>query len=199
MQLSTKTQGLSIVGLTLVVIAIVYAGTPSASNPETLSDHIGYMLRVTARLSFGALLLAYVARPLVQLVGWGRPLLIQRRYIGLAAAASLTVHFGYVAAFLITSGEPLDWVTGVFGGAAFALMWAMALTSTDPARRRLGAGWKRLHITGIHYVWLIFMQTFFGVAVESGSRWAEVMATLGLVALCIRLAAWLSQRFKRTA
>ena len=199
MQLSTKTQGLSIVGLTLVVIAIVYAGAPSASNPETLSDHIGYMLRVTARLSFGALLLAYVARPLVQLVGWGRPLLIQRRYIGLAAAASLTVHFGYVAASLITSGEPLDWVTGVFGGAAFALMWTMALTSTDPARRRLGAGWKRLHITGIHYVWLIFMQTFFGVAVESGSRWAEVMATLGLVALCIRLAAWLSQRFKRTA
>ena len=150
-------------------------------------------------MSFGALLLVYVARPLVQLVGWGRPLLIQRRYIGLAAAASLTVHFGYVAAFLITSGEPLDWVTGVFGGAAFALMWAMALTSTDPARRRLGAGWKRLHITGIHYAWLIFMQTFFGVAVESGSRWAEVMATLGLVALCIRLAAWLSQRFKRTA
>ncbi|MCH1597564.1 MAG: ferric reductase-like transmembrane domain-containing protein [Pseudomonadales bacterium] len=199
MQLSTKTQGLSIVGLTLVVIAIVYAGAPSASNPETLSDYIGYMLRVTARLSFSALLLAYIARPLVQLVGWGRPLLIQRRYIGLAAAASLTVHFGYVAAFLITSGEPLDWVTGVFGGAAFALMWAMALTSTDPARRRLGGGWKRLHITGIHYVWLIFMQTFFGVAVESGSRWAEVMATLGLVALCIRLAAWLSQRFKRTA
>ena len=199
MQLSTKTQGLSIVGLTLVVIAIVYAVAPSASIPETLSDRIGYMLRVTARLSFGALLLAYVARPLVQLVGWGRPLLIQRRYIGLAAAASLTVHFGYVAAFLITSGEPLDWVTGVFGGAAFALMWTMALTSTDPARRRLGAGWKRLHITGIHYVWLIFMQTFFGVAVESGSRWAEVMATLGLVALCIRLAAWLSQRFKRTA
>ena len=199
MQLSTKTQGLSIVGLTLVVIAIVYAVAPSASIPETLSDHIGYMLRVTARLSFGALLLAYVARPLVQLVGWGRPLLVQRRHIGLAAAASLTVHFGYVAAFLITSGEPLDWVTGVFGGAAFALMWAMALTSTDPARRRLGVGWKRLHITGIHYVWLIFMQTFFGVAVESGSRWAEVMATLGLVALWIRLAAWLSQRFKRTA
>ena len=49
MQLSTKTEGLSIVGLTLVVIAIVYAGAPSAFNPETLSDHIGYMLWVTAR------------------------------------------------------------------------------------------------------------------------------------------------------
>ena len=199
MQLTIKMWGLSIIALALIVIAIAYAVAPSAASPESLSEHIGYMLRVTARVGFGALLLAYVARPLVLLIGWGRPLLIQRRYVGLASAASLTVHFGYVAAFLITSGEPLDWVTGVFGGAAFALMWAMALTSTDPARRRLGAGWKRLHITGIHYVWLIFMQTFFGVAVESGSRWAEVMATLGLVSLCIRLAAWLSQRFKRTA
>ena len=139
MQLTTKMQGLSIVALTLIVVAIAYAVAPSASNPETLSEHIGYMLRVTALLGFSALLLAYIARPLSQLIGWGRTMLIQRRYIGLAAAASLTVHFGYVAAFLITSGEPLDSVTGVFGGAAFALMWAMALTSTDPARRRLEA------------------------------------------------------------
>jgi sulfoxide reductase heme-binding subunit YedZ len=199
MRLTIKMWGLSIIALALIVIAIAYAVAPSAASPESLSEHIGYMLRVTARVGFGALLLAYVARPVVLLIGWGRPLLIQRRYVGLAAAASLTVHFGYVAAFLITSGEPLDWVTGVFGGAAFALMWTMALTSTDAARRRLGAGWKRLHTIGIHYVWLIFMQTFVGVALESGSRWAEVMAALGLVALCIRLAAWLSQRFKRTA
>ena len=199
MRLTIKMWGLSIIALALIVIAIAYAVAPSAASPESLSEHIGYMLRVTARVGFGALLLAYVARPLVLLIGWGRPLLIQRRYVGLAAAASLTVHFGYVAAFLITSGEPLDWVTGVFGGAAFALMWTMALTSTDAARRRLGAGWKRLHTIGIHYVWLIFMQTFVGVALESGSRWAEVMAALGLVALCIRLAAWLNQRFKRTA
>ena len=199
MQPSAKTQGLMFVGLTLIVIATAYAAAPSATDAETLGEHIGYMLRVTARVGFGVLLLAYVARPLVQLIGWGRPLLVRRRYIGLAAAASLTIHFGYVAAFLLASGEPLDWVTGVFAGAAFALMWAMALTSTDAARRRLGAGWKRLHIIGIHYVWLIYMQTFLGVAMESGSRWAEVMAALGLVALCIRLAAWLSHRFKRTA
>ena len=87
MQLSPKTQGLSIVGLTLVVIAIVYAGAPSASNPETLSDHIGYMLRVAAREGSSATRLAYLDRPFVQRVGWGRPLLIQSRYIGLAESA----------------------------------------------------------------------------------------------------------------
>jgi threonine/homoserine efflux transporter RhtA len=87
MQLSTKTQGLSIVGLTLVVIAIVYAGAPSASNPETLSDHIGYMLRVTARLSFGALLLAYVARPLV--LSSSR----SARWLGQAAADTASLYW----------------------------------------------------------------------------------------------------------
>ena len=199
MLFSTKTQGLSIVALALIVMAIAYAEAPSPGNPETLSEHIGYMLRVTARLGFGALLLAYVARPVVQLISWGRPLLIQRRYIGLAAAASLTVHFGYVVAFLVTSGQPLEWVTAVFGGGAFALMWAMALTSTDAARRRLGSFWKRLHTFGLHYVWLVFMQTFIGVALQVGSRWAEVMAVFGLVALCIRMAAWSNHRFKRTA
>ena len=40
-----------------------------------------------ARVGFSATLPAYVARPLVQLVGWGRPLLIQSRYIGLAESA----------------------------------------------------------------------------------------------------------------
>ncbi len=199
MLLSTKSQGLSIVALALIFTAVAYATAPSPGNPETLSEHIGYMLRVTARLGFGALLLAYVARPVVQLTSWGRPLLIHRRYIGLAAAASLTIHFGYVVAFLVTSGQPLEWVTVVFAGGAFVLMWAMALTSTGASRRWLGSFWKPLHTFGLHYIWLIFMQTFIGVALQADSRWAEIMAVFGLVALCIRLAARSSHRFKRTA
>ena len=72
MLLSTKSQGLSIVALALIFTAVAYATAPSPGNPETMSEHIGYMLRVTARLGFGALLLAYVARPVVQLTSWGR-------------------------------------------------------------------------------------------------------------------------------
>ena len=80
MQLTIKMWGLSIIALALIVIAIAYAVAPSAASPESLSEHIGYMLRVTARVGFGLLLLAYVARPFVQLNGWGRPLLIASLY-----------------------------------------------------------------------------------------------------------------------
>ena len=90
-------------------------------------------------------------------------MLIHRRYIGLAAAASLTIHFGYVVAFLVTSGQPLEWVTAVFAGGAFVLMWAMALTSTGASRRWLGSLkaasylWPALCLADFH------AQTFIGV------------------------------------
>ena len=45
----------------------------------------------------------------------------------------------------------------------------------------------------------IYMQTFVGRVVAGDSVWAEVMVLLGLVALGIRLSAWLNQRFSRTA
>ena len=51
----------------------------------------------------------------------------------------------------------------------------------------------------MHYVWLIFMQTFIGVALTSDSSWALAMSALGMVALAVRLAAWTAQRFRRTA
>ena len=79
------------------------------------------MLRVTARLGFALLLLAYVTRLFFQLSGWGRELLLQRRYVGLSAALSLTVHFGYVVSHLHSSGESLELLTVVFGCAAFVL------------------------------------------------------------------------------
>jgi DMSO/TMAO reductase YedYZ heme-binding membrane subunit len=157
------------------------------------------MLRVTARLGFALLLLAYVTRPFFQLSGWGRELLLQRRYVGLSAALSLTVHFGYVVSHLRLSGESLDLLTVVFGGAAFVLAWAMTLTSSRAAQQKLDIYWRRLHLTGMDYLWLIYMQTFVGRVLAGDSVWAEVMVLLGLVALGIRLSARLNQRFSRTA
>jgi DMSO/TMAO reductase YedYZ heme-binding membrane subunit len=122
-----------------------------------------------------------------------------RRYLGLSAALSHTVHFGYVCAYLVVSDEPIDWTTIVFGGAAFGLMWVMALTSNNRAQRAMGLWWQRLHLVGMHYIWLIFMQTFVGVALAASSGWAQAMSVLGFVALGVRASAWLSQRFSRTA
>ncbi len=162
------------------------------------ADAIGYMLRVTARIAFAFLLLAYVARPLVVLTGYGRWLVRQRRYLGLAMALAHTVHFGYVVAFFVSSGEPLEWITIVFGGLAFVLMWSMAATSNNASVRRLGKSWKRLHAFGLHYLWLIFMQSFVGrVFVDDPDMIYLLLSIAGLAALVLRIAAYFVSR--RTA
>ena len=79
----------------------------------------------------------------------------------------MTVHFAHVCTYLTMFGENLDWLTGVFGGAASVLLWLTAATSSNAARFKLGVAWHRLHDFGMHYVWLIFMQTFVGVALTA--------------------------------
>ena len=125
--------------------------------------------------------------------------MLLRRCVGLSAALSFNVHFGYVVSHLRLSGESLDPLTVVFDGAAFVLAWVMTLTSSRAARQKRSIYWRRLHLTGMHYLWLIYMQTFVGRVLAGHSVWAEVMFLLGLVALGITLSAWLNQRFSRTA
>ena len=150
-------------------MVVALAEAPALSEADNLADHIGVMLRVTARLAFAMLLLAYIARPIAQPLR-NRGLLLQhRRSLGLAAALVKTVHFGYVWAFVVVSGETLEWLTVILGGAAFVLLWVMAATSSNYAQGKFGLSWRRLHLFGIHYVWLIFMQTFIGTAVSTGS------------------------------
>ena len=162
-------------------------------------DHIGYMLRVTARIAFILLLLAMIARPFRQLTGMGSELLRHRRYLGLAMAFVHTVHFGYVVAYLQTSGEPLEMVTLIFGGLAFLLTWIMEATSNNASQRALKAWWRRIHTLGIYYVWLIFMNTFIGVLLATSDPLYVGIVAVGLVAVSLRIAVFLRQRFSRTA
>ena len=83
------------------------------------ADAVGYMLRVTARVAFLFLILAYIARPLVVMFGTGQVLVANRRYLGLAMALAHTVHFIFVVISVRSSGESLEldavvWRIGVF-------------------------------------------------------------------------------------
>jgi DMSO/TMAO reductase YedYZ heme-binding membrane subunit len=164
-----------------------------------LREELGYALRVSARFAFFALLLAYIARPWQQLTGSGRWLLRHRRYFGLAAALTHTVHFGYIVALYVLTDEVLEAVTAVFGGLAYVMIWFMALTSNRASQQRLGTWWSRLHRFGMHYLWLIFMQSFAGRAIAEGDSLYVAIAAAGLAALMLRIAASLRQRFRRTA
>ena len=185
-----------IFGLCIALLGAGYLMMPAYAE---LADQVGYMLRVTARIAFAFFVAAYVARPMVVLVGKGRLLVANRRYLGLAMALAHTVHFVYVVASLRLSPEPLDYVILIFGGLAFVLMWAMAATSNDAAMRAMKHNWKRLHRFGLHYLWLIFTQSFAGrVFGEDPYYLYSILTVIALAALAMRVAAYRRQRARRT-
>jgi len=167
-----------------MLLAVSLISSPTFNDPV---DTYGYGLRVTARITFAFFMLAYVARPVQQLFGVGSWLVRHRRYLGLAAAFSHTVHFGYIVLWANASGEEIALVTLIFGGGAFVFLWLMALTSNDLSVRRLGLWWKRGHRFGMHYVWIVFVYTFMGVALAVPWYWFFVGA--GLAGLLLRILA----------
>lgn len=76
------------------------------------------------------------------------------------------------------------------GALAYAFIYLMALTSNDAAQRAMGRWWKRLHIVGLHYIWLIFLISYGGRAIHEDPAYhveGRLFAPLLLVALAIRL------------
>lgn len=156
--------------------------------------------RYTARVGFPLLILAYIARPLHQLApsGFTRWALVRRRWIGLGFACSHTIHLGALIMANRLAGETPPAITLIGGGLAYLLLYAMAFTSTDAAQRRLGKWWKRLHRFGIHYLWLIFAQSYLGRAFDPEKMWVGVIfGTIAFAAAGVRFAAWLRTRPSR--
>lgn len=193
--LSRGTRATLIIGTCAVALVAGFAAMPDYADR---ADAIGYALRITARIAFAFLMLAYIAGPWAVFTRQ-RWLVRNRRYLGLAMALAHTVHFGAVVAYLNLPASELEVVTLVFGGGAFVLMWLMAATSNDVSIRRLGKNWKRLHTVGLHYVWGVFMFTWLGAAGEAMPAVYIVMLGAGMAGLLLRVAAFWTQRARRTA
>ena len=177
-------RNLIFVSVLLLVVAALRLG-PSLVEP---GDYLGHALRVTAWISFSYFILAYAARPMRKVLGYGDWLVRHRRYLGLAAAFAHTVHFGYVVQYARTTTEVIEPATYVGGGLAFALFWMLALTSNDASMRWLKRGWKGLHRVGMHYIWFVYALTFSGgVGVHGLSTLFFGLCLLGLL---LRLLAW---------
>lgn len=180
-------------GLVLGVGAIV-AGFALGDG---LQDQWQHAARYTARVGFPLLILVYIARPLHQLApsGFSKAALAKRKWIGLGFAISHTIHLGALITALQLSGEERPLVTLIGGGFAYVLLYAMAFTSTAAAQRAMGRWWKRLHRFGIHYLWLIFAQSYLGRAFDPERMWVGVV--FGLIAFAaagVRFAAWIKSR-----
>lgn len=172
----------------LLLTSAVLLLHPPYGDPK---DYLSYALNATARVSYTFFILAYVARPLVSLLGVGQVLVANRRYLGLSAAFAHTVHFGYVVAFVQLTEMP-DLTTLVGAGLAFVLYWLMAATSNNASVRKLGVRWKHLHRFGVHYLWFIYALTFLGGAGES--FWSLFFFADAVLALGLRVLAYFKTR-----
>ncbi|MFN4354710.1 hypothetical protein [Parvibaculum sp.] len=167
------------------------------------SDGLQHFTRYTARFAFLIFIVAFSAGALAQLFpsDGTRWLRRNRRYIGLSFALAHFIHLGALTGFFVSIGEVPDVVTITGGGMAYVFVSLMAITSNDWSVRTLGpAAWRRLHLIGSYYIWLIFMNSYIGRIAREAPPEPRIIfiatAALGFAALGLRIAAWAKRRRK---
>jgi methionine sulfoxide reductase heme-binding subunit len=161
------------------------------------ADQLLLASRFTARASFALFLVTYSASSLVRL--WPsdatRLIMRHRRQWGLGFAWVHTVHLVALALYNIIILNMPGFQTLAGGGLAYALMYAMALTSNRSSMMALGIWWKRLHTVGIHWLWFIFTFSYFGRLFDPGRMMqGAILFPLCLAALGLRLWVWSRRR-----
>jgi len=154
------------------------------------SEAIHLFLRATARLSGILFLVPFTASPLHRLAkrSTTRWLVRERRSFGLTFAVAHGWHAVAVALFLTVLDEPVSALTRFGGTLGFVATAALAATSNDRAVRVLGRGWRKLHLAGSYYLWLIFAFTGGGAAFAGGRPGTVALAGLMAAGLGLRLA-----------
>jgi hypothetical protein len=181
--------------LALAVAALAGYGT----GPDGL--RLG--LRVTARWSFLFFWLSYVGGAMAILFGPAFAGLARHaRVLGLAFATAHLVHIGLVVWLGVVIGQiPLQGAGLWFFLVALFLTYLLALLSFGIGMRNLGRLWRPLLLLGTTYILIAFGGDFVGGALDQKTQhWlyaAEYVpfALLGLIAIPLRLAASLRQRF----
>lgn len=152
-------------------------------------------IRATARSSLLLFGLAFTAAALVRL--WPsdatRWLRRNRRYLGVAFAASHALHLAAIIQFAKADPAAFDAAsdprTRFIGIIAYVFVALMALTSFDAAVNVLGRrAWGLLHTIGAYYIWLVFLLSHLKRTPGQPLYWTG--ATLVLAMLALRLVAW---------
>lgn len=180
------------VALLAATIAVVGDGSAVA---------LSLAIRVTARTSFALFLAAFTASATHRLWpgGFTRWQRLNRRYLGVAFAASHLIHAAAIAA--LASLHPAAFheraaSMGMIPGlVAYGLLVAMAVTSLDRTAGWIGPrAWKVLHTVGALYLWGAFVKAFLIRALHAPGYWVAV--ALAVAAMGLRVAAW--RRGRRT-
>ncbi len=181
----------------VVGLAAVAAGLLAGADA---AERAGLAARWTARAALPLFLVTFLASTLVR--RWPgsatRALLRRRRQWGLGFALAHTIHLAALAVNIIVYAPGRTWQSLIGGGLAYAILYVMAITSTDGWQRRLGKWWKRLHGFGIYYLWFIFTASYAGRALgdDPGKRIVGLIFG-GMLVAALALRLW--PRRRRTA
>jgi len=201
MHLRDIPNGWSLTGVLALAVATIAFAIAAAHGFDV--EGISAVIRATARTSLLFFCLAFSAAALFSFLpnGWTRWQYRNRRYLGVAFAASHGVHAVAIASLALVSASRFrDAVTPpmlIFGGLGYAFILLMVATSFDRTARLIGARtWRMLHWTGANYLWLIFLNGFASRAPAQPLYRAPV-ALLAAVML-LRVARWYVSRRART-
>ena len=124
------------------------------------------MIRTSGRISLVVFSVAFAAAPVARLIhkpatSWIRR---NRRLLGLLFAWSQLLHLAGLFALGVWYPQDflpyLNWLTLLGGGLAYFFTFAMAATSSDRAQQAMGfIRWRRLHLVGGWWIWVVFLQT----------------------------------------
>src|SRR5271155_1608802 len=183
--------------------ALALAGAVLAGY-GTGPDGIGQAVRVTARWSFLFFWLSYVGGAMAILFGPAFAGLARRaRALGLAFATALQVHIGLVVWLGVVIGQiPLQGRILLFFLAGLFCTYVLVLLSFGIGARKLGRLWRPLLFLATTYILVAFGRDFLldapGQLTQHWLLFVEYVpfALLSLIAIPLRLAAFLRQRFE---
>ena len=181
--------------LVLAVTVLAAYGTDPAG--------IGQAVRYTARWSFLFFWLSYAGGAMAILFGPAfAGLARQARALGLAFATALQVHIGLVVWLGVVIGQiPLQGSILLFFLAALFCTYLLMLLSFGIGTRNLGRLWRPLLFLATTYILIAFGGDFVGGALaQKTQHWLYAaayvpFALLSLIAIPLRLGAFLRQRF----
>jgi DMSO/TMAO reductase YedYZ heme-binding membrane subunit len=195
----TLNQGWPLLGC-ISLMLLLLAAAVLLMQPDV--DGLRRVIRLTARSSFVLFVLAFSASALARRWpgAWTRWQLRNRRYLGLGFAVSHAIHLAAIVGFAQADSVAFHQASGlanvIAGGIAYVFIALMSATSSDGARRWLGAArWARLHTVGSHYLWVTFMISF-GMRIPKGPGYALPVLVL-LAVMALRL--WPARRHARAA
>lgn len=128
---------------------------------DSAAEQANLAARWTARVALPLFLVTYLASTMLR--RWPseitRAVMRFRRQWGLGFALAHSIHLAALGVNIIVFA-PRSLSSLIPGALAYAILYIMAITSTNGWQRQLGRWWKWIHRFGIHYLWFLFTASY---------------------------------------